>query len=355
MPRKTIRGNQIYTGNVEIGGTLDVTGAFTPAITSINDSVLLITNTAAPTKIVRFSASGVSAGQTRVLTAPDFNGTLATLAGTETFTAKTLTSPKVGTAICDTGGNEIIKTPATADAVNELTITNAATLGTVAIAATGGDADIPVSLAGKGTGVVKLGQATSAGITLVADQPICDSSANEYLKFAKAATAINEFTVTNAAAGGSPLLSATGGDTNISVMVDAKGTGQIVAKKRIVQLMSATTNATASDQTFTAAQLLGGLILRDPNGGPRADLLPTAALLVAAIPGCAVGTAFEFSIRNTADAAETITVTAPDAAVTISGTATIAQSNAKKFLVIVTNIGGGTEAYTAYSLGTLVF
>ena len=48
-----------------------------------------------------------------------------------------------------------IKTPATASAVNELTVTNAATGNAVALAATGDDTNIDLSLAGKGTGMVK--------------------------------------------------------------------------------------------------------------------------------------------------------------------------------------------------------
>ena len=45
------------------------------------------------TKKVDFNVSGVTTGNTRVLTTPDFDGTIATLAGTETLTNKTLTSP----------------------------------------------------------------------------------------------------------------------------------------------------------------------------------------------------------------------------------------------------------------------
>jgi hypothetical protein len=47
------------------------------------------------TKRVRLDAGGVTAGQTRVLTVPDYNGTIATLAGTEAFTNKTLTTPAI--------------------------------------------------------------------------------------------------------------------------------------------------------------------------------------------------------------------------------------------------------------------
>lgn len=114
-----------------------------------------------------------------------------------------------------------------------------------------------------------------------------------------------------------------------------------------------TTDTTAGAKTYTAAELIGGLILRDPAGANRSDVTPTAALIVAGASGAIVGRSFEFTIRNTADAAETITVTA-GAGVTLSGTMTIAQNNSKRFLAVLTNVGSGTEAVTIYSLGTVV-
>jgi hypothetical protein len=116
---------------------------------------------------------------------------------------------------------------------------------------------------------------------------------------------------------------------------------------------TATTDATAGARTYTAAELLGGLILRDPAGGNRSDVTPTAAQIVAGFGGCQVGSSFEFTIRNTADAAETITITA-GAGVTLSGTMTIAQNNSKRFLAVMDNITGSAEAVTIYSLGTVV-
>jgi hypothetical protein len=119
------------------------------------------------------------------------------------------------------------------------------------------------------------------------------------------------------------------------------------------------TVSTAAAVTFSAAEVLGFLILRDPNGGARADLLPTAASLITAINGPYVGMAFEFIIRNTADAAETITVTT-NTGLTLSGTMTIAQNNSKRFLAVITAIGGvngvaaGGDAITVYSQGTIV-
>ena len=110
-----------------------------------------------------------------------------------------------------------------------------------------------------------------------------------------------------------------------------------------------TTEATADAHTYTAAELLGGLILRDCAGGARSDPTDTAANIIAAITQAGVGNSFEFTIRNTSDAAETITVTA-GTGVTLSGTMTIAQNNSKRFLCVVT----ASTTVTIYSLGTVV-
>jgi len=138
--------------------------------------------------------------------------------------------------------------------------------------------------------------------------------------------------------------------------------------RKNLEVQNAATETTVGAVTYSATQLLGGIILRDPNGASRADLVPTAAALLAAIkngiPGTStggtgsvappVGTSFRFHIRNTADAAETITVTT-NTGVTLSGTMTIAQNNAKDFLAVFTDTRDGNAAYTLYSLGTVVF
>ncbi len=68
------------------------------------------------------------------------------------ITSLPLTTPKVTTSINDSNGNEVIKTPATASAVNELTVTNAATGNAVQLSPTGGDTNIYLKAIGKGTG-----------------------------------------------------------------------------------------------------------------------------------------------------------------------------------------------------------
>jgi len=71
------------------------------------------------------------------------------------------TTPQLGGQL-DVNGNsigdgtlELLSFIETASAVNELTITNAATAGSPALTATGGDSDIDLTLDGKGTGTVK--------------------------------------------------------------------------------------------------------------------------------------------------------------------------------------------------------
>ena len=78
-----------------------------------------------------------------------------TLTGTQTLTNKTLTSPKIGTSILDTNGNELALLTATGSAVNEITLANGATGNNPTITASGGDTNIGLALQTKGTGVIQ--------------------------------------------------------------------------------------------------------------------------------------------------------------------------------------------------------
>ena len=64
-------------------------------------------------------------------------------------------------------------------------------------------------------------------IRLPTAKSIADDSGNEYLKFVKTASAVNEISITNSATGTSPDLSVTGSDTNIGLSITTKGTGLI--------------------------------------------------------------------------------------------------------------------------------
>jgi len=79
-----------------------------------------------------------------------------TLAGTETLTNKTLTSPAIGTSILDTNGNELFKLTATSSAVNEITYANAATGNKPTLTASGGDTNVGISIQPKGSGTITI-------------------------------------------------------------------------------------------------------------------------------------------------------------------------------------------------------
>ncbi len=80
-----------------------------------------------------------------------------TLTGTQTLTNKTLTSPKIGTNILDTNGNELINLTATGSAVNEITIANAGTGVTGPVISATGETNVGININPKGTGVFNSG------------------------------------------------------------------------------------------------------------------------------------------------------------------------------------------------------
>jgi len=112
------------------------------------------------------------ATNTGVFEAPLGEANEVTLNGVETLTNKTLTSPKIGTSILDTNGNELFKLTATSSAVNELTLANAATGNKPTLTASGGDTNISVAILPKGSGQVVIDNLTF---------PAADGSANQIL------------------------------------------------------------------------------------------------------------------------------------------------------------------------------
>lgn len=111
-------------------------------------------------------------------------------------------------------GNEIVKlAKGTSVAINEVTITNAASGSNPKIAATGTSSNVTLNIQSQGTGNVTF----------------LDGYGNETLKLAKGSSvAINEVTITNAASGSNPLIAATGTSSNVTLNVQSQGTGDVV-------------------------------------------------------------------------------------------------------------------------------
>lgn len=164
---------------------------------------------------------------------------------------------------------------------------------------------------------------------------------------------MNGTRATNHGSGRSVMVGAPGDFETVGIFFNNGQTTRYAGGPFLPTTAIATTN-TATAQTLTAGQVAGGIVFDDPNGGAQTLTLPTAALLVAAIPGVQIGSTMALYIRNTADAAETITV-AGGTGGTTSGTMTIAQNASKLFWIRFTGVALGSEAYVIYSLGAATF
>jgi hypothetical protein len=98
----------------------------------------------------------------------------------------------------------------------------------------------------------------------------------ELLKFSETGSAVNELTVTNAATGNPPALSATGGDANINLKLAGKGTGGLeigatatTASKLI--LAEDTDNGAHTITVAAPAAVTGDITLTLPDGDGDAD------------------------------------------------------------------------------------
>tara|TARA_Y100000385_G_scaffold197516_1_gene204455 strand:- start:1939 stop:3558 length:1620 start_codon:yes stop_codon:yes gene_type:complete len=189
--------------------------------------------------------------------------------------------------IIDENGNEQIIFQTTGSAVNQLDVTNAATGNPPKVSATGGDSNIDLDLEAKGTGHLTVrgntnpgaiqlncesnshgqqikSQPHSASVTNVMLLPagadstlvslvstdtltnktltspaigtkISDTNGNELINLTATSSAVNEFTLANAATGNGPILSATG-ETNVDINLNPKGTGTLKSGSNAVKI-----------------------------------------------------------------------------------------------------------------------
>lgn len=120
---------------------------------------------------------------------------------------------------------------------------------------------------------------------------------------------------------------------------------------RIREALTLSNIATAGAGTYTAAQLVGGLITRDPTGASRTDTMDTGTNIETELNAqgitVATGDTFICYVINTADAAEVITL-AGDTGSTISNAGQTVAQNESAILIFQRT---GANAYTFYVLG----
>lgn len=165
---------------------------------------------------------------------------------------------------------------------------------------------------------------------------IVDTNLNELIKFTSAASAVNELTVANAIATGSPTLSATGNDTNITLNLRAKGTGKI----NIGSTGLSINGATSGSATIVATSVAG---------------TPTITLPAVNTTIPVFGQVITFTGPSAAR-----TVTIPDTDLTLVGLTTSQSLTNKTYngLTLTSNstgftIAGGTTSKTLSVLNTL--
>jgi len=153
----SITGNQIVTIPLDVQTFYylrnTTSGAYTVQFKYASGSGDTFTFSATDKGDAVVFATGNDGTNPDIYTLPNGN---VTTAGTQTLTNKTLTAPKIGTSILDTGGNELVLLTATGSAVNEFTLANASTGNGPTLSATG-ETNVGININPKGTGVFKSG------------------------------------------------------------------------------------------------------------------------------------------------------------------------------------------------------
>lgn len=118
----------------------------------------------------------------------------------------------------------------------------------------------------------------------------------------------------------------------------------------LISKLTKTNITTAGAATWTAAQMLGGLITRDPAGAARTDTTDTAANIVGAVPGAKVGDVIMLVVVNTADAAEVLTIAGGSGVTMVPSSVTPTQNEMAVLFIRLDNVTAASEAVTIYAL-----
>jgi len=188
-------------------------------------------------------------------TNPDIDDTgFITASSTDTLTNKTLTSPKIGTSILDTNGNELAKLTATSSAVNEFTVANAATGNDPTLSATGGDTNIDIAIVPKGSGETVFGTGSAAAT-------LTTSGANDLVLDTNSGTNSSSITITDAANGN---ISLTNNGTGEIVIGSGTASGKVTTSGAHDLVLD--TNSGTNSGTITITDGANGNINLAPNG-----------------------------------------------------------------------------------------
>ena len=205
-----LAGKATFSGDVVVTGDLTVTG----------DDITMSTNTSGHIMVAdgtNFNPVAVS-GDVTISSA----GAVTIASGaveTAMVNANVITGQTAETSV-DTSNDVVLMHDNSASALRKITVGNL-------ISSAGGLTD----LASDSSPQLGNDLDTNSHNILIDDAHfIGDENGNEQIIFQTTSSAVNQFDVTNAATGNPPKLSATGGDSNIDLDLEAKGTGHVTVR-----------------------------------------------------------------------------------------------------------------------------
>ena len=236
-------------------------GAYTVQLKAVSGSGATVTFSTTDKGYKLLYLDGV-ATNTGVIEIPLATAGTVTETGTQTLTNKTLTSPKIGTSILDTNGNELALLTATGSAINEFTIANAATGAGPTISSTGDDTNIDINITPKGSGdvvlagdTVKVGDSGAAAILTsngAGTLTVTTGGASDLVLSTNSGTNSGTVTITDAANGDITISPNGTGIAKAVDAADATGAIKIAGKETIwipaVAMYGNSTNGAASAQ-----------------------------------------------------------------------------------------------------------
>lgn len=258
----------VTTGDVQVNGDFNVGtngdgGTINIAGIPVNSVTVLSTNATVSRSVQFQDAPGVVAFLSDLSSYQPLDSDLTSWAGVtrasgfDTFTATpsganlasllttALPDSKGGTGLTalGTGVATFLGTPSGANLASALTTALPASKGGTGLTSLGTGVATALGIDNNTAGGYSPidGTATLSNKTLTAPKFanggfIADANGNEEIIFTTTASAVNEITLANAATGNNPTLTASGGDTNISLTITPKGTGYLENSGGMVQL-----------------------------------------------------------------------------------------------------------------------
>ena len=225
----TITGNQIVTIPLDAQNFYflrnSTSGAYTVQFKYASGSGDTFTFTATNKSDAIVFATANDGTNPDIYTLPAGTGDV-TLTGTQTLTNKTLTDPILSPGSATAGKIQFLE--GTDNGTNKVTLIGPAST-----------ADVTVTLpAAADTLVGKATTDTLTNKTLTSPAigtKISDTNGNELINLTATSSAVNEFTLANAATGNGPILSATG-ETNVDINLNPKGTGTLKSGTAAVKI-----------------------------------------------------------------------------------------------------------------------